>query len=166
MADIAARDLPMTPAGLDAVTQAIVRDALVDRDLGRRIAHEAVVRAELARVAGSVHARTCVGDRLERELSLSASYARTRIGDAVRARLDEAREALVERANEIDTLALETATARRSLVTGDTTLGDDGPAHEREVIASEGVEYWPFDGEYWADEVTSYRVVLHDHCGR
>jgi hypothetical protein len=70
------------------------------------------------------------------------------------------------RANEIDTLALETATARRDVVTGASTLGEDGLAHEREVIASEGVEYWPFDGEYWEDEVTSYRVVLHDRCGR
>lgn len=164
--DAIARALLEGERPLDPVTRAIVRAALEDREMQRRIAHESAARAELGRVPASVHAGTRLGVRLEQELGVVSAFASARIAEAVRARLEAAHAALTSRANEIDTLALETATARRDLVTGERTLGEDGLAHEREVIASEGVEYWPFDGEYWEDEVTSYRVVLHDRCGR
>ena len=120
----------------------------------------------VARVHGSVHAGHRLGDRLSRELGLVVSFAHARVGELVRARLDDAHDTLLDRANEIDTLALETTRSRREVLVGDATLDEDGLAHEREVIASDGVEYWPFDGEYWEDEVTSYRVAVHDRCGR
>jgi hypothetical protein len=150
----------------DAATRRMIRDALVDRDVGRRIAHEDAARAELGRVAGSVHGGHRLGARLEQELGLTVAFAHVRVGDAVRTRLGDAYEALRDRANEVDTIALETATARRDVVTGHATLAESGLREEREAIASEGVEYWPFDGEYWQDEVTSYRVVVNDYCGR
>jgi hypothetical protein len=34
----------------------------------------------------------------------------------------------------------------------------------RPAIPQTGHEYWPFDGEYWPDEIGFYRYTLKDAC--
>jgi hypothetical protein len=36
----------------------------------------------------------------------------------------------------------------------------------RPAIPPTGHEYWPFDGEYWPDEIGFYRYTLKDACAR
>jgi tetratricopeptide (TPR) repeat protein len=152
-------------ASLDPVSRRLVADSILDRDSERRAAHARGVEAELTRLGTASFRATSLADRLEVELSLAHAFARNRMAEGVRSRLAAARESLVERANEIDTIALELATARRDLITRGATLSE-GTTRERQIIAEQGFEIWPFDGEYWEDEVTSYREVLRDRCDR
>lgn len=152
-------------AALGGPTRALVATSILDRDSERRSAHVRAIESELARLGSAPFADGSLGARLEQELGVSAALGRTRLADGVRARLESAREALRERMNEIDRIALETATARREVLLGEAVLSEES-SHAREVIADLGVEVWPFDGEYWADEVTSYREVVRDRCGR
>jgi hypothetical protein len=152
-------------AELEGTTRTLVRAALGDRDAVRRADQLHAIEAELARVPEAVFADGPLGARLEADLAFELAVARTRVADGVRERLDTLREALVARFNEMDTIALETATSRREIVMGDAVLSEES-RREAEVIADLGVEVWPFDGEYWQDEVPYYREVVRDRCGR
>jgi hypothetical protein len=35
----------------------------------------------------------------------------------------------------------------------------------RPPMPASGHEYWPFDGEYWPDEIGYYRYTIKDACG-
>lgn len=152
-------------ASLDPVSRRLVGDSILDRDSARRADHARAVDGERERLTTAPFASTTLGARLEIELSLAHAFARNRMAEGVRSRLAAAHESLIARANEMDTIALELATARRDLIQRGATLSE-GSLRERQIIAEQGFEVWPFDGEYWADEVTSYREVLRDRCSR
>ena len=40
----------------------------------------------------------------------------------------------------------------------------DGQALDRPPMPAAGHEYWPFDGEYWPDEIGYYKYTLKDAC--
>ena len=52
--------------------------------------------------------------------------------------------------------------------TEDEQTAQDTVAAERTASVLIGNQYltWPFEGEYWADEVNSYRSDLKDRCGK
>lgn len=152
-------------SALDGVTRGMVRSSIHDRDTLRRAEHARAIAAEAERLVASPFGDGPLGARLVPELSVEHGIARARLADTVRERLRAVEDALIARMNEMDTIALETTTARRDVLTGAAVLTEES-RHEREVIAELGFEVWPFDGEYWADEVTSYREVVSDRCGR
>lgn len=152
----------MTLAG---ATRSMVAASILDRDALHRSEHVRAIEAELARVPDAAFGDGPLGSRLTSELTVGASFARARLADGVRQRIRDVRDALVLRMNEIDTIALETTTARRDVLTGAAVLSEES-RREAEVIAAVGVEVWPFDGEYWEDEVPYYREVVRDRCGR
>ncbi len=152
-------------SALERTTRAMIAASIHDRDTARRAEHARAVAAERERIPNATFGDGPLGARLASELHVELAIARARVAEAVRERVSAVREALVARMNEMDTIALETTTARREVLTGAAVLSEES-RREREVIADLGFEVWPFDGEYWEDEVTAYREVVRDRCGR
>ncbi len=128
----------------------------------RTVAHEAHVRAEAARAASfSDDPRTAaLGAWLGQELAVVGALALDRAGERVSLRLERMAEELGERLNDIDAIILEIQTERRT-----------GPAHRAadgdvRIVADQEHIIWPFDGEYWRDEIPYYRAEVRSRCSR
>lgn len=63
----------------------------------------------------------------------------------------------------LDMMELEAEIYSRAAATGELELGDR-IGKLREVRARRGERAWPFDGEYWADEVGYYRLDVRSDC--
>lgn len=139
-------------ADLAGATAGLVREALGDRELLRHLAQVRALRAEAARVS------TVAGDgplalSLAQELTIAEAFAKDRAGQATLYRLRRLRDHLQERENEIDTVQLELTTIDRR-----GARPREVPAQSATIVADEEHQLWRFDGEYWRDELPSYRV--------
>ena len=61
----------------------------------------------------------------------------------------------------IDKMTEET---RRMVGEGTEEEGEAKIGSGTSVIIGEDTEVWPFQGEYWVDEITSYRSMLKSQC--
>jgi hypothetical protein len=80
---------------------------------------------------------------------------------------------LVDLAHLIDVLdgdkeiiAFETTKAEKDLLEGNVNVGARLAAQNlyRPQVPETGYEYWPFDGEYWPDEIGYYKYTLKNAC--
>lgn len=65
----------------------------------------------------------------------------------------------------LDTVEIEMTTARRAERTRP-NRAPMGPAEGGRVWAIQGGQRWPFDGEWWTDELPSFRQEVASRCGR
>ena len=72
---------------------------------------------------------------------------------------------LRDHANEIDTVALEIDTRTRLALEQGERLTSE-PERPVSIVAVQGDQIWPFDGEYWEDELPYYRELVTDLCER
>lgn len=80
-----------------------------------------------------------------------------------RARVQEATDTLNELRRQADVLRFEIARAEGALLEGSAPL-QSADALPRPSLAGESWEYWPFDGEYWHDEIGKYEVSFASRC--
>jgi hypothetical protein len=93
-------------------------------------------------------------------VALARSFAEAQAGTLARERLQRISDELQDRINEVDTVELEiTSMRRRENIT-------PRRARPPEIWAQQGDQYWPFDGEYWEDELPHYRQRVVNRCGR
>ena len=96
----------------------------------------------------------------QRELvvRVAGGFVRGRLGDLVR-QLD-ALDA------QKDTIAFEVAKGEKELLESGVDVRQKlaGQALERPRMPTSGHEYWPFDGEYWPDEIGYTTYTLKDAC--
>jgi hypothetical protein len=64
-------------------------------------------------------------------------------------------------------LAFETAKGEKEILEGNLDVKERLAAQPlgRPPMPESGHEYWPFDGEYWPDEIGYYRYTIKDACG-
>ncbi|MFN7700561.1 MAG: sigma-70 family RNA polymerase sigma factor [Deltaproteobacteria bacterium] len=145
----------------------VVRAALDDRELARLVVSVRAIEAEGERLA---HAPSeiregSLGMRIAQELALARSFTVELGGRLVRERLARVTGALRDRANEIDTIALELDTVTRRALESGAQLTSE-PERPAPIVAVQGDQVWPFDGEYWEDELPYYRELVTDLCVR
>jgi hypothetical protein len=145
----------------------VVRAALDDRELARLVVSVRAIDAESERLA---HGRSelregSLGMRIAQELALARSFTVELGGRLVRERLARVSGALRDRANEIDTVALEIDTVTRRALEDGAPLTSE-PERPAPIVAVQGDQVWPFDGEYWEDELPYYRELVTDLCVR
>src|SRR5690606_33323148 len=93
----------------------------------------------------SLHARVA-GD-----LAVAHALAVDRTGELARARIARFAEELGERMTQMDTVELELATVRREELARPNRL-PMGPPDGGPIVAVQGEQIWPFNGEWWRDE--------------
>lgn len=146
----AARD---APSSLAPEVARPIRRALRDRSLVRALAYLGQLDGEIARLG-----RAALPVEVSERLRIVRAVALANAGGQARALLQQS----------IDELA-EYLRVRVPILVP--SLDADGRSEvvseERRVRAESDAEIaWPFDGEYWRDELGTYRVSLPSRCGR
>ncbi len=157
-------------ANLSANIRGVVATALSDRTLLRNIEYVRVLEAEEARLgeAPAELQNSSLGARILQDVAVAKSFAVDQTGDLARARYNRLIDELADLTNQVDTVELEIVTAQRGQL--DQELQQQMTAAQRtgggDVEVDEEHQLWPFDGEYWRDELGFYRQQVTNQCGR
>jgi hypothetical protein len=157
-------------ANLDPAIRGIVATALSDRTILRHLEYVKQLEAEEGRLKDAPPAfkNASVGARILQDIALAKSFAVQQAGDLARGRYERLIVELQDFMNQIDAVDLEVATFERGQlsqemqsqqVTADRASGGA-------VQVDEEHQVWPFDGEYWRDELGFYRQQVTSQCGR
>ena len=109
-----------------------------------------------------------VGARILQDILVQKSFAIDQAGELAKARYNRLVEEMQDLSNQIDTVEIEVLNYERG------QLGRE--LQEQMTAASESTggqvyvspehNVWPFDGEYWRDELGYYRQQVTYKCGR
>jgi len=148
----------------------LVTTALSDRTVLLNLEYVTQLESELTRLeaAAPEFANTALATRIRQDVQLATSYAVQQTGDLVRGRYERLIRELNEHLTRVDEIELEITTAMR---------GDLEAAEQQQMTAAarstggnvevdEEHQLWPFDGEYWRDELGFYRQQVTNVCGR
>ncbi len=157
-------------ADLSPRIRGLVTTAMSDRTLLRNLEYVRLLEEE----EGRLQARSRefqdspVGARVFQEVALAKSFAIDQAGDLARGRYNRLIDELMDLSNQVDTVELEIATYLRGQlgqeVQEQMTVARESGGGRVEV--DEEHQLWPFDGEYWRDELGFYRQQVTNQCGR
>ncbi len=157
-------------ANLSPRIRGVVASALSDRTLLRHVEYVRLLEAEEARLNQSPDEfrSSSLGSRILQDIFVAKSFAIDQTGDLARGRYNRLIDELNELMNQVDTVELEIATFQRG------QLSQEMQEQQTEVARSGGLnvevdeehQMWPFDGEYWRDELGFYRQQVTSQCGR
>jgi tetratricopeptide (TPR) repeat protein len=158
-------------ANLDPEIRGIVENALSDRQLLRNINYVHMLDAETSRFHKSPDSfRTSnLGQETEDALQQARQLAVKHTGELAIERYQRNLDDLNEHLRDGAKILIDITAAQRNLLDQAITKNQVSKA-EAKVFGvvkpdSEHVR-WPFDGEYWRDELGFYREVVQSACGR
>jgi len=152
------------------VPRGVLEVALRDRELAANARRLAALDAELETILSQKTVWVdAVGAALADELARSRTEAATRAGDRLIVTLRRQHAHLNDVLGQADVLAFEAVDGQRRMLeelarrpAPDTlTKGTD-----IDFAVATDLVYWPFNGEFWADEIDSYRVEMPSLCDR
>jgi hypothetical protein len=146
---------------LSSARDPLVRHLLSDRELLRHGDWVRVIDAESAHLARSTPSfrESALGADIKDNLQLARDVAIRTAGEMVHARLERALRGLDEQLENSTKLLVDIGFAEKAGSTqGEMTILDVVP--DREHVR------WPFVGEYWSDELGSYRETVTSRCPR
>ena len=148
----------------------IVSTALSDRTVLRHLEYVKQLDEEDARLKNAPPAfkSSSVGARIMQDTALAKSFAIEQTGNLARGRYERLTSELQDFMNQIDAVDLEVATFERGQLSQE--MQAQQVTAERaaggKVEVDEEHQVWPFDGEYWRDELGFYRQQVTSQCGR
>lgn len=157
-------------ANLPPSIRGIVATALSDRTVLRHLEYVKQLDSEDDRLKKSPAAfkNASVGARIMQDTALAKSFAIEQTGNLARARYERLISELQDFMNQIDAVDLEVATFERGQLSQE--MQAQQVTAERaaggRVEVDEEHQVWPFDGEYWRDELGFYRQQVTSQCGR
>jgi hypothetical protein len=157
-------------ATLSPKIKTVVSNALSDRQLLRHIKYVELLDEENVRLGKqpSAFVNSPLGNDVKDALQLSRDIAVRNAGQLARDRyqrnLDELNELLRDSAKIlIDINSALRGNIDKSLAGAETDVIE----RERNIVKSDAEHVlWPFDGEYWRDELGFYRQTIRNKCGR
>jgi tetratricopeptide (TPR) repeat protein len=157
-------------ANIDPAIRGIVSTALSDRTVLRHLEYVKQLDEEDDRLkkAPSAFKSSTVGARIMQDTALAKSFAIEQTGNLARGRYERLTNELQDFMNQIDAVDLEVATFERGQLSQE--MQAQQVTAERagggKVEVDEEHQVWPFDGEYWRDELGFYRQAVTSQCGR
>jgi hypothetical protein len=158
-------------ADLDPKIKGIVENAMGDRQLLRNIEYVRVLDEEMQRFA-KAPARfntSGLGQQVQDSLKLARSIAVKNAGDLAKSRYRRNLDELEEHLRNGEKILIDITAAQRNLLDEKLQQGQVSKAESKiygVVKPDEEHLLWPFDGEYWRDELGFYRQVVESACGR
>lgn len=157
-------------ADLSPRIRAIVASSLSDRTLLRHLEYVRLLEAEEARLnqAPDEFRNSSLGSRILQDIFVAKSFAIDQTGDLARGRYSRLIDELNELMTQVDTVELEIATYTRGQLSQEMREQQTQVQRARglNVEVDEEHQVWPFDGEYWRDELGFYRQQVTSQCGR
>ncbi len=148
----------------------IVENALGDRELLRNIEYVKVLDQELARFKSAPQSfkNSPVGSLVEDHVNAAKSDAIKNTGDLARKRYKRNITELQEHLRSAQKIIVDITNAQRSKIDAEIEAGRKALAEDFEfgrVDPDNEHMIWPFNGEYWRDELGYYRQVVKSQCG-
>lgn len=148
----------------------LVSSALSDRTVLRHLEYVAILEEEERRLNAepAEFVNSAVGGRIMQDIALAKSFAQDSAGDIARGRYNRLIQELQDLSNQVDAVDLEIATYRRGELGAETTseLTAVAGTSGGNVVVDEEHQMWPFNGEYWRDELGYYRQQVTNRCSR
>ncbi len=157
-------------AGLPERVERAADGALSDKTLAKNLDYVAELDRELRQVEKSDPAwkSTAIAGNILQDLTLQKSLAANDAGNLARERLRRLSSEIQELVKQAIKIEYETLNAQKGVLNAKLTeerLPKSGPSKKSwNGEVDEEHEKWPFDGEYWQDELPYYRVRLADRC--
>lgn len=158
-------------ANLNEKVEPIVESALSDRQLLRNIEYVRLLEEEHKRFKSSppTFRSSAIGDQVEQSLTLARTLAMKKAGKLARDRYQRYVDEMGEHIRNGDKILIDIVAAKRNLLDQAITEGQVSEAESRifGVVNPDDEHFiWPFDGEYWRDELGFYRQEVQSACGR
>jgi tetratricopeptide (TPR) repeat protein len=158
-------------ANLDPTIKPIVENALSDRQLLRNIEYVKVLDDEIGRFkkSPSNFRGASLGKSIEETLRQAREQAVKQAGDLARSRYQRNLDDLNEHVRNGEKILIDITAAQRNLLDERQSGGQVSKADAKiygVVNPDEEHVLWPFNGEYWRDELGFYRQVVMSACGR
>lgn len=148
----------------------VVATALGDRTLLRHLRYVALLDEEAARLEAEPEQfrNSTVGSRILQDISLAKSFGIDAAGNAARARYTRIVDELDELTNQVARVQIEILTYQRGQLSAEAESAQQAARASTggNVVVDEEHQRWPFDGEYWRDELGYYRQQVTNRCGR
>jgi TolA-binding protein len=164
------KDVREGHANLPNRIRPIVETALGDRTLLRNLEYVTQLESEERRLQGMPPAfrNSSVGARILQDISVAKSFAIDSAGDLARGRYTRLLEELQDLQNQTTAILIEILNARRGALSQEMQAQQVtvAQAQAARVTADEEHYLWPFNGEYWRDELGFYRQQVASRCGR
>jgi tetratricopeptide (TPR) repeat protein len=111
-------------------------------------------------------ARSALGSELLEQIGKQRLLVGQVAGKFINGRLADLAHLIDVLDGEKETIAFETAKGEKELLESKVDVRARLAAQtvERPAMPSTGHEYWPFDGEYWPDEIGRYKYTLKSAC--
>ena len=106
-----------------------------------------------------------VYDSMVEELTLAASLAQGEVGAKIKARFAAVADDLNRLIKEGIRIKIETAEAEAGRLEAGVSAELVAPGKKKKIKAGDERHMWPFDGEYWKDELGYYRSEILSACG-
>jgi len=156
---------------LDPKIRPIVESALSDRQLLRNIEYVRVLDDEMARFKKAPPSFTGsgLGQQVEDSLKLARELAVRQAGELALSRYQRNVDELNEHLRNGEKILIDITAAQRNLLDEKIQKGQVSKAESKiygVVKPDEEHVLWPFDGEYWRDELGFYRQVVTSKCGK
>jgi hypothetical protein len=157
-------------AALTPVVKPIIEISLSDRQLLRTLRYVDVLDDEAARFKRSSTAfqESKVGSSIKDSLHDAREFAVRSAGELAKGRYQRNLDELTEHLRNSTKISIDVIQAMRSQL-DQALVGSQVTAQESEaniVKPDEEHVIWPFDGEYWRDELGFYRQTITSKCGR
>jgi tetratricopeptide (TPR) repeat protein len=157
-------------ADLSPRVRPIVATALSDRTVLQHLEYVSILDEEEERLSKSSDEfqGSPVGAKILEDVSLARAFAVDEAGDLARGRYKRLIRELRDLNNQVDTVELEIATFRRGQI--DQELQQQMSLAKQSkggnVQVDDEHQLWPFNGEYWRDELGFYRQQVTNLCTR
>ena len=158
-------------ANLDPRIRPIVESALSDRQLLRNIDYVKLLEEEEGRFkkAPPSFQSSGVGQQVGDSLKLARDLAIRQAGELAASRYRRNVEELNEHMRNGEKILIDITAAQRNIIDQKLTTDRVSKAESKifGVVKPDSEHIlWPFDGEYWRDELGFYRQVVESACGR
>lgn len=150
----------------------IVRESLSDRTVLRNIEYVRILDQEEERLNQMPPAfrNSTVGARILQDIAAARAVAVDNAGNLARGRYQRLLEELQELLNQSTAILIEILNARRGQLTQemiDEQEASAAPVQQAATVDGDAEHVvWPFEGEYWRDELGFYRQPIASQCGR
>ena len=157
-------------ADLSPRVRPIVSTALSDRTVLQHLEYVAILDKEETRLGKSSEKfqGAPIGGKILEDVSLARAFAVDQAGDLARGRYQRLIRELRDLSNQVDTVELEISTFRRGQIDQELQQQMSLAKQSRggDVNVDEEHQLWPFNGEWWRDELGFYRQQVTNLCTR
>ncbi len=157
-------------SGLPDRVQRAAEGALSDKTLVKTLDYVAELDRELHQVEKSDPAwkSTAIAGNILQDLTLQQSLAQNDAGTMARDRLKRLSTEIQELVKQALKIEYETLNAQKGVLEAslrsEQSVASGTARKNAEVVADDEHEKWPFDGEYWQDELGYYKSRIVNKC--